>query len=196
MQKLLEFCLFSLVGQWALFTRFGVMWDGGWVWKPTLWWTWLSTKEVDACSAPATSVGHCSFQMPRPDFWKFGNLGTWKSRKLGSRKIEKIKILEIRIRSAQNVGKVWISRKKNLLAPFGAIPCHFLHGPNKSKKSTKFAYFPWWANGPYSPGLGSCAGVILAKCQLLCERGLNTSARETLAVDSKVLDTLSQNCLK
>ena len=62
--------------------------------------------------------------------------------------------LKIEIHSAQNVGKVWISRKKILPAPFGAIPCHFLHGPKKSKKCQKFAYFPWWANGPYSPGLG------------------------------------------
>ena len=23
-----------------------------------------------------------------------------------------------------------------------------------------FGDFPWWANGPYSPGLGSYAGVI------------------------------------
>ena len=80
---------------------------------------------------------------------EFGNLGN-----LGSKKIPKIKILKIKIRVAQNVGKVWISRKKQLPAPFGAIPGHFLRGPEKSKKCWNFAYFPWWANGPYSPGLG------------------------------------------
>ena len=41
--------------------------------------------------------------------------------KFGVQKIKKIKILKIQIRSAQNVGKVWISRKKILLALFEAI---------------------------------------------------------------------------
>ena len=30
----------------------------------------------------------------------------------------------------------------------------------KNNKNVKKQCFPWWANGPYSPGLGSCAGVI------------------------------------
>ena len=47
-----------------------------------------------------------------------GGGGVWK---FGVQKMEKIKILKIQIRSAQNVGKVWISRKKNLPALFGAI---------------------------------------------------------------------------
>ena len=50
--------------------------------------------------------------------------------KLGAQKIQKIKILKIKIRSAQNVGKVWISRKKNLPAPFGALA----------------AIHPWWGH--------------------------------------------------
>ena len=55
-----------------------------------------------------------------------GGGGVWKSgdleiQKFGVQKIEKIKILKIQICSAQNVGKVWISRKKILLALFGAI---------------------------------------------------------------------------
>ena len=96
------------------------------------------------------------------------DLGIWKSgdleiQKFGIQKSKKIKDLKIQIRSAQNVGKIWISRKKILLAPFGAIPCHFLNGPKKSKEYTKFANFSWWANGPYSPGLGSCAGVVESK---------------------------------
>ena len=57
-----------------------------------------------------------------------------QARNLGPKKIKKIKILKIQIRSAQNVGKVWISRKKILLAPFGAIWGHFLCGPEKSRK--------------------------------------------------------------
>ena len=47
-----------------------------------------------------------------------GGGGVWK---FGVQKMEKIKIIKIQIRSAQNVGKVWISRKKILLALFGAI---------------------------------------------------------------------------
>ena len=47
-----------------------------------------------------------------------GGVGVWK---FGVQKMEKIKILKIQIRSAQNVGKVWISRKKILPALFGAI---------------------------------------------------------------------------
>ena len=66
-----------------------------------------------------------------------------------------MKILKIQIRSAKNVGKVWISSKDILPAPFGAIPGHFLHGPQKCKTCTKFGYFPWWANGCYSPGLAA-----------------------------------------
>ena len=42
--------------------------------------------------------------------------------------------------------------KKILPAPFGAIWAHFLRWPEKSKKCRNFAYFPWWAHGPYSPG--------------------------------------------
>ena len=47
-----------------------------------------------------------------------GGVGVWK---FGVQKMKKIKILKIQIRSAQNVGKVWISRKKILPALFGAI---------------------------------------------------------------------------
>ena len=64
-------------------------------------------------------------------------------------KIPKIKILKIKIRVAQNVGKVWISRKKSSwphLGPSGPIFC-----VGRKKKWENFVYFPWWANGPYSP---------------------------------------------
>ena len=44
--------------------------------------------------------------------------GVWK---FAVQHIKKIKILKIQICSAQNVGKVWISRKKILPALFGAI---------------------------------------------------------------------------
>ena len=57
------------------------------------------------------------------------------------------KNLKIQIRSAQNVGKVWNCRKNILLAPFGAIPGNFFHGPNRSKQMLKVVNFSWWANG-------------------------------------------------
>ena len=53
-----------------------------------------------------------------PEFLRFGDL---EMQKCGVQKIEKIKVLKNQIRSAQNVGKVWISRKQNLPALFGAI---------------------------------------------------------------------------
>ena len=66
---------------------------------------------------------------------------------MGAQKIQKIKVLKIKIRVAQNVGKVWISRKEILLAPFGAIWAHFLRGPEKMEKicvSPIFAILPVW----------------------------------------------------
>ena len=40
-----------------------------------------------------------------------------------------------------DVGKVWISRKKNFPAPFGAIPGNFLRGPEKIEKMLKCCLF-------------------------------------------------------
>ena len=81
---------------------------------------------------------------PKPEIWD-------------PKKSKKLKILKIKIRSAQNVGKVFLSRIKTFPAPFGALPSNFLHRPEKCKKIQNFAYFPWWANGPYSPGWGAAA---------------------------------------
>jgi hypothetical protein len=64
---------------------------------------------------------------------------------LGPKKIQKTKILKIKIRSAQNVGNIFLSRKKTFPAPFGALPANFFHGPEKSKKSKKNAYFAYFA---------------------------------------------------
>ena len=56
---------------------------------------------------------------PSPgQIWKFGDL---EIQKFGIQNIRKMKIIKIQIHSAQNVGKVWISREKILLAPFGCI---------------------------------------------------------------------------
>ena len=90
-----------------------------------------------------------------PDFGKPENPDCWirKSIILELQKSPQKEILKIQMHVAQNVGKVWIGWKKNLLAPLGASSCYFLHGPNKSKNCQQIAYFPWWSNGPYSPSL-------------------------------------------
>ena len=105
---------------------------------------------------------------PGPAQAKFGKSGDLEIQKFWIHKMKKVEILKFQIRSAQNVGKVWISWKKILLAPFGSIPGHFLHGQKKCKQMTKFAYFHWWANGPYSPGLG----VGVRCCMLASEQAL------------------------
>ena len=60
------------------------------------------------------------------EIWGPGNPEMWRSWGPGNPEIcgpknQKIRILKIHIRSAQNVGKVWISRKNMLLAHFGSI---------------------------------------------------------------------------
>ena len=47
---------------------------------------------------------------PGARFWKSGNL---EIQKFGIQRITQIRNLKIQIRSAQNVGQVWISRKKS-----------------------------------------------------------------------------------
>ena len=79
-------------------------------------------------------------------------LGVWKSgdlkiQKFGIKQIKKTKFIKIQICSAQNVGKVWIGREKNIPAPFGTIPGNFFQVLRKSKKCCKCVYFPWWAIG-------------------------------------------------
>ena len=70
---------------------------------------------------------------PGPSGWAQAGPKLGPSQKFVTQTNPKIKILKIKIRVAQNFGKVWISRKKNLPAPFGAIPGNFLRGPGKSK---------------------------------------------------------------
>ena len=79
------------------------------------------------------------------EIWKSG---TWKSGNLGSKKIQKLKILKIEIRVAQNVGKVWISRKKSSwphFMPFQSIFC-------VSRENRKNAHIlPIFLGGPMGP---------------------------------------------
>ena len=60
-----------------------------------------------------------------------------QARNLGPKKIQKIKILKIQIRSAQNVGKVWISRNKSSWAHLGP----FFAWAGKIQKMLKFCQF-------------------------------------------------------
>ena len=75
--------------------------------------------------------------------------------------IRKIQIFKIKIRVTQNVGKVWISRKKVFLAPFHAISDIVLHGPEKMKNAEILQIFLGGPRGPYSPGLGSSIYICL-----------------------------------
>ena len=102
---------------------------------------------------PKPSPARPSTARPKPRPGQIsGNLQIWKS---GNSESKKLKILKIRIRSIQNVGKVWISRKKSSWSLLGPFQANFSMGRKKYKKSDSPTHFPWWANGPYSPGLGS-----------------------------------------
>ena len=83
-----------------------------------------------------------------------GNLEIWRSGDLEIQKIEvqtikKMTILKIQIRSAKNVGKAWIGRKKILPAPFGGHPRQFVHEPKKIKKTFKMLHI--FLGGPMGP---------------------------------------------
>ena len=57
------------------------------------------------------------------------------------------------------------------MAPFEAISGQCVHGPPHSTKNhKKVIYFPWWSDGPYSHGLGLCAGVRLERICLMLGR--------------------------
>ena len=64
---------------------------------------------------------HSTATKPGPTQARFEISGNLEIQTFGIQKMEKIKILKIQICSAQNVGKVWISRKNIILALFGAI---------------------------------------------------------------------------
>ena len=96
---------------------------GSWVrWEGSGWDLRIRpTLPAPAAPAPAASGPKPGPQLgPKPGP-KPGPSRAQAGPKLGAQKIQKIKILKIKIRVAQNVGKVWISRKKIPLAPFHAI---------------------------------------------------------------------------
>ena len=80
---------------------------------------------------------------------KPGPSGWAQARNLGPQQIQKINILEIKIRVAQNVGKVWISRGKKVPASFGAISGNLFHGPEKMQNIEIFS--PIFLVGPMGP---------------------------------------------
>ena len=85
-------------------------------------------------------LGPSGWAQAGPRFLEIGKSGVWKSGNLESQKVQKIKILKIKIRVAQNVGKVWISRKKTSwphLVPFQAIFCV----GRKNRKNLEFCLF-------------------------------------------------------
>ena len=72
-----------------------------------------------------------------------------QSRNLESKQLSEMKIIKIEIHVAQNVRKVWIGRKNNFPAPFGAIPGNFLHGPKTNPKMHRG--LPIFLGGPMGP---------------------------------------------
>ena len=89
-----------------------------------------------------------------PEIWKSGIQNKYNTQ---------LNILKIKIRVTQNVGKVWIRRKKQLPVPFGAISGQFFHGlkKRKTKNACVVAVF-----------LGGPMGAI----QLVWSNGCNISA--------------------
>ena len=82
---------------------------------------------------------------PRDAIWKSGNQkiqksGNRKIQKSGMQKIKQMKMFKIKIRSAQNVHKVLISREKTP-DPFSGHFRHFFHGPENMQKSCILTIF-------------------------------------------------------
>ena len=69
----------------------------------------------------------------------------------GVQKIKKIQIPKIQIRSAQNVGKVWISRKKSSRPYLGPSEAIFSIGRKNAKNVKKLSIFLGGPMGPHSP---------------------------------------------
>ena len=101
----------------------------------------LATYLIPGCvgrgvrlGSESSSVAGGVWKSGNLEIWDLGNLEIWgpgnpeilrfgdlEIQNVGIQKIQKMKSLKNQIRSAQNVGKVWISRKKILPALFGAI---------------------------------------------------------------------------
>ena len=84
----------------------------------------------------------------QPRFLEIWDLEIWA---FGIQKIQKMKILKIKIRSAQNVGKVWISRKKSSRARLGPSGPIFCVGPKNRKNAKNMSIFLGGPMGPIHP---------------------------------------------
>ena len=73
------------------------------------------------------------------EIWGPGNLGIWNP-------------TNIKKNSEYKCGLPKMTARSGLVGtnPPGPIWGQFFHAPEKCKTSGLFAYFPWWANGPYS----------------------------------------------
>ena len=90
------------------------------------------------------------------EIWAFGDLGTWKSRNLlstNSKKQKFSKFKSVLPKMSARSGSVGKKSSWPYLRPSQAI---FSMDQKNQKDDNTIAYFPWWANGPYSPGLGPC----------------------------------------
>ena len=75
-----------------------------------------------------------------------------------------MKFLKVKIRHAQNVGKVQISRKKQLLTRFGAISGKFFHGPEKCQKHICLLFFLGGPMDPIQPVWWNGCNISPATC--------------------------------
>ena len=77
------------------------------------------------------------------EIWEPGNLEIWTSGtwKCWTQNIQKMKILKIKIRVAQNVCKVWISRKRSSRPHLIPFQVNFCVGRKSRKHAMVFVYF-------------------------------------------------------
>ena len=99
---------------------------------------------------------------PGPSGWAQAGPKWAQARNLGPQKIQKIKILKIQIRSAQNVGKVWISRKKSSWAHLGPSGHIFCVGRKNKKKKPIFLGGPIGRPCCFPPLVGCIADRLCA----------------------------------
>ena len=88
-----------------------------------------------------------------PDFLRFGDL---EIQNFGIQKIKKMKSLKNQIRSAQNVGKVWISRKKSSRPYLGPSQAIFSMDRKIQKRYICLPIFLGGPMGPIHPVWGPC----------------------------------------
>ena len=120
--------------------------------SPQLLWSRAAAEGAPAISAPGPAQA-----WKKADFWKSGDLGI---QKFGIPKLINLTILKIQIRSAQNVGKVWVTRNKSSWPPLGPSQAIFCMDRKKSKKCQKMSIFLGGPMGPIHPVWGCWHQVI------------------------------------